>query len=78
MAALLPLASQGDEAASSSALSVARAVQEEGLGALVAELLKGLEDPCRRLGTAQLLPAFCKGTRLDLEVRAGGLWLWMP
>jgi hypothetical protein len=74
MSALLPLASRGEEhpageAAAASVLAVALATGAEGLPLLAAELLKGLEEPGRRLGTATLITAFCRGTRLDLEVR---------
>jgi hypothetical protein len=78
MSALLPLASRGEEhpageAAAAAVLAVALATQEEGLGSLVPELLKGLEEPGRRLGAANLLTAFCRGTRLDIEVCARAL-----
>jgi hypothetical protein len=77
MSALLPLATQGEahpagEAAAAAALAVAMASREEGLPLLVPELLKGLEEPGRRLGSAHLIRAFCKGTRLDIEVGRAG------
>lgn len=57
-----------EAAAAEAALAVALAADEDSLHVLVAELLKGLEDVAgRALGAAQLLAAYARASRQDLQ-----------
>jgi hypothetical protein len=71
------------EAAAEAALAVSLSVEEESIGSLVAELLAALEDVAgRALGAAQLIAAYARTTKHDLEdhvdelltVRGGTGW----
>ena len=55
------------QAAEEALRKVAGAVAEEGVYLLVAQLDKGLEDPSRRLASANLIKFFCQTSKLDFQ-----------
>lgn len=57
-----------EAAAAAAALAVALAADEESVHVLVSELLKGLEDVAGRAqGTAQLIAAYARSSKQDLQ-----------
>jgi len=55
------------EAAQSALEAVALSVGEDGSYVLVGQLIRGLEEAKSRLGAANTITAFCKGTKLDFQ-----------
>ena len=54
-------------------LQVASAVQEEGLPGLMSQLDRGLEEPARRRGAADVITHFCQHAELDFQEHTADL-----
>lgn len=55
------------KAASDALHQVSAAVAEEGVYLLIGQLEKGLEDPSRRLASANTIKYFCESSKLDFQ-----------